>query len=75
METGMKVLIAILVLCFVYVAWRGQELFGESLYLGTGVDLGGNDRANLYNAGATMRNLGTMFSMTDQDTVRQNDIL
>ncbi len=63
-------LIVVIALVIIY-RWR-REMFGESIYLGSNMDIRGDSdkRPAVYTAGATMRNLGPLFSATNQDTNR-----
>jgi hypothetical protein len=58
--------IVVIVVLLVY-SWR-RELFGESIYLGGELEIRGDSekRPAVFTSGATQRNLGQVFSATDQ---------
>jgi hypothetical protein len=70
MENWQIALIIVFILMVIYRMRR--ELFGESINLGSDFDIRGDSdkRPAVYTSGATMRNLGTLFSATNQDIVR-----
>lgn len=65
-----QIVVVLVIMVIIVLFWKSRELFGESIYSGSNIDLNSDQRANIYSAGATMRNVGTMFSMTNQDTQR-----
>jgi len=70
MESWQFAVIIGIVIILIY-SWK-LELFGESIYLVSDVSIKGDSdkRPAVFTAGATQRNLGQLFSATNQDTER-----
>jgi hypothetical protein len=63
--------LGVIIIIIIILTQYQRELFGESIYTDpTTIRGDSTKRPAIYSAGATMRNLGTLFSMTNQSMDR-----
>ena len=67
-----NIIILIIAALVIAAIWMRYELFGESIYLDNSSDVRGDSKTRpaVYTSGATQRNVGQLFSSTDQGTNR-----